>query len=782
MVFTQENRVTAIYTPLGKDVLLLAGFSGTEGISIPFAFELDLRSENHTINFEDILGANVSVSVGLADGNRRFFNGLISRFSQKRGGGELGGDPRFSHYSATMVPWFWLLTRTSDSRIFQNRSVPDIVEKIFAEKGFTDLKMDLGGSYEPREYCVQYRETDFNFVSRLLEEEGIFYFFIHKDGRHVMVLADEPGKHPPCPNQASAQYQISAGGWFDEDVITALEWEQEIQPGKYTICDFNFKTPNTDLTVSTPSKQSPGPGEREVYDYPGEYDKRPQGERLSNIRMQEQESKITAIFGTSTCRSFTSGCRFELKNYYRADRNDQSYVLSSITHGVREPVGPSGEEVKASYSNEFVCIPFKVPFRPPRVTPKPIVEGTQTAIVVGPKKEEIYTDKHGRVKVQFHWDREGKMNENSSCWIRVSQPWASVGWGGIFLPRIGHEVIVDFLEGDPDRPIIIGRVYHGINTPPYELPAEKTKSTIKSNSSLGGGGFNEIRFEDKKGEEQVFVHAEKNHDIRVKNDRFEWIGNNRHLVVKKDKYEHVENIRHEIVDADHTEEIGKDRHLKVKGKEARAVDGSLSLTVQGDVIESLKANHVEQVTLNRYIKAMMAQIEASAEIELKCGASSIILTPAAIFLNAPMICINSGSGPPVPPSMGMAVVPLAPMLAADADVADPGEVARIKAKQIQEGKGRYGAPATSMTPHKPSEEDIQEKSWIEIELLDEDDNPVPGKRYEVTLPDGQTLASGTLDEKGFARVEGIDPGQCQITFPELHKEAWERAHKGTITS
>ena len=507
MAYTQENRLIAVQTPLGKDVLLLTGFSGTEGLSYPFNFELDLVSENHNIAFKDIVGKNVTVSIVLADGSKRFFNGIISRFLQGSGGGEEGED--LADYTATMAPWIWLLTRTADSRIFQGLSVPDIVEKIFTEKGFLDYKFLLNDSYEKRDYCVQYRETDFNFVSRLLEEEGIFYFFTHEEKKHTMVLADAPDKHKPCPKQASARYQISAGGWEEEDFITDLEWMQEIQVGKYTLKDFNFEIPSTDLKADAPSQQSLGPGEREVYDYPGKYDKKAAGDRLANIRMQEQEAQITTITGSSDCRAFTSGDRFDLLDYYRSDMNQKSYVLTSINHGATEPVGGSGRGEAASYTNSFTCIPFEVPYRPPLVTPKPMVGGIQTAIVVGPSGETIYTDKYGRVKVQFHWDREGKKDENSSCWMRVSQLWAGAGWGAMFIPHIGHEVIVEFLDGDPDRPIITGRVYHGTNMPADALPGGKTASVIRS------CGDNDIVIEDKDGDKCIHIKQACGNEIRM---------------------------------------------------------------------------------------------------------------------------------------------------------------------------------------------------------------------------------------------------------------------------
>lgn len=631
MSYTQDERVIAIHTPLGKDVLLLAGFKGTEAISKLFNFQLTLLSEDHNIAFEDIVGQPVTLTMNLADGEIRYLNGIISDFTQGRGGDEDGGsDTLFSFYKATMVPWFWLLTRTTDSRIFQNITAPDIVKQIFTEKGFTDFKMEVHHTYEEREYCVQYQETDFNFVSRLLEDEGIFYFFEHEDGKHTLVMADTPEDHKPCPHQETAIYQTTGGGAMDEDVVTGLEIRQQITPDKYTLNDYHFKTPATSLAVESTSQEALAPTELEIYDYPGCYTKRSVGEQKSNLRMQEHETQIATLKGTSVCRAFFSGSRFEIREHYRDDISDESYVLTAIRHEASEEGSYRGAsnrslDTEFFYANHFECIPFSVPFRPARVTPRPVMKGSQTAIVSGPAGEEIYTDEHGRVKVQFHWDREGKGDENSSCWIRAGQLWAGIGYGAVYIPRIGQEVIVDFLEGDPDQPIIMGCVYHGTNTPPYDLPAEKTKSLIKSLSSLGGGGFNEIRFEDKKGEEQIFVHAEKNQDVRVKNDAFEWIGNDRHLIIKNNQKEHVENNRQELVGADHMEKIGKDRHLKVKGKEAKAVDESHSFTVKGDVIEVFKSNHSEQVTSDYYLKASNIVIEATSNVTVKVGKSYIAI-------------------------------------------------------------------------------------------------------------------------------------------------------------
>ncbi len=631
MAFTQDNRLITIKTPLGDDVLLLTSFRGTESISSLFSFELELISENHNIVFKDIIGKNVTISVVLADGESRFFNGIVSRFSQGRGGGEEGDESRFSNYTAEVVPWCWLLSRTSDSRIFQEISVPDIVEKIFKEKSLPDYKLQLHGTYEKRTYCVQYRETDYNFIARLLEEEGIQYFFEHEDGKHTMVIADAPAENKPCPKQETARYQTSGSGLLEEDVLTSLEMMQEIKAGKYTLSDFNFETPGTDLKVEAPSQQELGPGEREYYDYPGGFSKRADGDRLTKIRMEEEEAEIITINGSSDCRAFTSGYRFTLEAYYRDDMNNKDYLLTAVDHEASQEYVPGEGVSELSYSNNFTCIPHDVPFRPQRNTPRPVVEGIQTAIVVGPSGEEIYPDEHGRVKVQFHWDREGTKDENSSCWIRVSQVWAGAGWGAMYIPRIGHEVVVDFVDGDPDRPLITGRVYHGTNTPPYSLPDDKTKSTIKSDSSPGGGGSNEFRFEDKKGSEEIFLHGQKDWTIAIENDENHTVGNNRSKSVGNDQSESIGNNKTITVGTDHSETIGSNKTMTTGANHTETIGSNMSITVGSNetetiaVAKSLTIGAAYQVSvgaaMNETIGAAKAE-EIGAVKSVNVGANS----------------------------------------------------------------------------------------------------------------------------------------------------------------
>ena len=666
MAYAQENRLIKITTPLGGDTLLITGFRGHEELSRPFHFELSLLSHNHRIAFNSIIGSNVTVSVLLENGEERFFNGIVASFSQSSGNvqAERSGEV-FSQYRATIVPWLWLLTKTSDLRIFQEKSAVDIIEQIFAEKGLSDYTKKLNGSYQPRTYCVQYRETDFNFISRLMEEEGISYYFSHENGKHTLVLADATNAHTPCLHYEKVRYQVSSGGgvFLDEDMIKSLELKNEIRVGKYSLSDYNFETPNTTLRVETESGQNLGPGEKEIYDYPGLYGKRAEGDRFADVRIQEEEARIATITGTSDVRGFASGYSFTLEDYFREEMNNKKYLLIAVDHSADQQGFSSGGRGKNSYTNSFTCIPFDTPFRPPRLTPKPVVEGLQTAIVVGPAGEEIYTDKHGRIKVQFHWDREGKANESSSCWMRVGQIWAGSGWGALYIPRIGHEVIVDFLEGDPDRPIVTGSVYHGNNRPPYPLPDEKTKSTIKSNSSKGGGGFNEFRFEDKKGSEEVYLQGEKDWNILIKHDKGQRVGHDETLVVVNNRTNTIgvnqsETIgsnlsisvggnKIETIGINSMETIGAAKELTIGGAYQVSVGGIMNETVGGVKAEEVGGSKVVLVGGDRSdstggkhtIKAKEILLEAT-KITIQAGGSSIVLDASGITAKGTIISLN----------------------------------------------------------------------------------------------------------------------------------------------
>ena len=603
MAYTQENRFIAIDTPLGEDTLLLRGFSGYEGISRLFRFDLDLLSEDTSVPFASIVGQNVTLTIAMADGSTRYFNGFISRFVQK------GGDLQFTYYQAEMVPWLWFLTRTADCRIFQNMTVPDIIMKIFRDLGFSDFKVLLQGAFEPRDYCVQYRETDFNFVSRLMEQYGIFYFFEHEKDKHTLVLANSTTAHQPCPGQPKARCDFTANALLEEDIIHSCQMEQELRPGKYALTDYNFETPSTSLAAQVNSTVTiGGNGKFEVYDYPGEYLKKSQGEQLIKLRMEEEEAPHLVVSGASTCRAFTPGYRFDLEGHYN-QAMDTSYVLTEVQHaatvGANYPA--RGAEAGESYSNHFTCIPYDVPYRPPRVTPKPIVQGPQTAVVVGKAGEEIWTDKYGRVKVQFHWDREGKRNENSSCWIRVSHPWAGKGWGAISIPRMGQEVIIDFLEGDPDQPIITGRVYNAEQMPPYGLPGEQVISGIKSNSTKGGGGYNEFVMDDTKGNELIRVHGQYDMDSTIEHDLREHVLHDRSRDVTHNETIAIGNDRTETVGGNETLTVSKNRTETVLGNETLSVAQNRSRTVSQNETVTVTLMRTHSVGVNEAINVGAAQ-------------------------------------------------------------------------------------------------------------------------------------------------------------------------------
>ena len=579
MAVTQDTHRIAISTPLGKDVLLLRGFSGTEGISQIFRFDLDLLSEKDSLKFQDLVGKPVTVQINTADGQKKYFNGYFSGFSQGP------QERRLTAYHAQMVPWLWFLTRTADCRIFQNQKVPDIIQTIFTDLQFHDFEVKLKGKYAPRDYCVQYRETDFNFVSRLMEEEGICYFFDHEDGKHTLILADDPASHEPCPGQDTAKYHFfGPGANYQEDLITEWHYYEEFRPGAWTQTDYNFETPSTSLAVTVN-----GTNPYEIYEYPGEHSVRSLGDRLAKIRLQEQSVPRVVSRGASTCRNFASGFQFTLQEHYRKDLN-QKYLITAIRHnasrGGNYEVGASGGD-EMTYRNTFECVPAATVFRPPRVTPTPFVQGCQTAVVVGPGGEEIYTDKYGRVKVQFHWDREGKKNEKSSCWIRVSQPWAGQGWGAIAIPRIGQEVIVDFLEGDPDQPIITGRVYNAEQMPPFALPGKAVISGVKSNSTKGGGGNNEISLDDTKGTELINIHAQFDqqkkveHDERVNvgHDRTEQVGNNETITIGNNRTENVGANESITIGSNRTEKVGANETISIGSNRTETVGANESITV-----------------------------------------------------------------------------------------------------------------------------------------------------------------------------------------------------------
>jgi type VI secretion system secreted protein VgrG len=657
-VFTQDNSLFTVHTSLGKDQLLFKNLQGEEQLSGLFHFQLELLSESRRINFQEILGKPLTVQIQFAPECTRYLNGIVTRFAQAN------TDTRFTTYYAEIRPWLWQLTLTQNCRIFQNLSVPDIIKQVFIDLGFDDYRFELirHNYYEPRIYCVQYQETAFNFISRLMEDVGLFYFFEHHAERHVLVIIDDLSGHPPCPEIDTARFWRNRNETHPEDVITQCQWQQQLTTGRYAIDDFNFEIPQADLKSSIEALPEQKNTDLRVYEYDAGFSNFSQGQDKVTRRIESQVTEHKLLEGQGHCFSFVSGYRFTLTEHPREDFNI-SYVLRWISHSLS----------LTYYQNNFIAFPAELRFRKPRTTPRPQIVSTQTAIVTGPAGDEIYTDQYGRIKVQFHWDQEGKYDENSSCWIRVNQGWAGKGWGHIAIPRIGQEVIVSFLNGNPDTPIVTGAVYNALQTVPYPLPAEQTKSTLKSNSSKGGVGFNEIRFEDKKGQEQIFIHAERNQDIRVKKDAFEWIGEDRHLIINANQYELVKKDKSQLVEGDKFEKIVHDDNLRVGENQTTAVGKNYNLSVQGDAAVKVGLNQNMKVNLSFNLQVggkistqskqsqqkvkedyvlcaksievgsgSTLKLSAKDTLTIEAGGSFITLNKDGIYLKGSKIYLNSG--------------------------------------------------------------------------------------------------------------------------------------------
>ncbi len=606
MPYSQATRSLRITTPLGEEVLLLESFQGVEGISRPFLWRVDMLSEAGDLTLRDLLGKDATVSIASAAGTRSF-HGCFTRvaFTGRQGG--------LYRYSAELRPWLWLLTQVFDCRVFQDLSVPEIVEDVFRRRGVRDFRFALTkAAYRKRTYCVQYRESDFAFVSRLLEDEGIHYWFEHEAGRHCVVLGDAPGHHRPCAGQALVSYRPHPRGILAEDVVRTMQIEEQVLTSRVALRDFNFETPSLDLGVQR--EQGSAMPTLEAYDYPGVYADADGGAAVARTLLEAQDTARCTAWGDGICRSFAVGATFSLHDHPRAELC-RDWLLVEVQHTAREAyLAGAGGDGDLRYGNDFRVIPADAPLRPARLTPRPRIVGTQTAIVVGPAGEEIHTDRHGRVKLHFHWDRVGARDGTDSCWVRVSQSWAGKNWGAMFLPRIGQEVIVEFLEGDPDRPLVTGRVYNAQQMPPYDLPGNKTVSTVKTRSSKGGGpaNFNEIRFEDRKGKEEVYIHAERNHTQETEHDRNEHVGHDRSLVVDHDKAEHVKHDKSVTIDNDLTEHIKHDKGITVDNDHTEVVHRNMTLTVDADRTMTVKKNLSELVQQD-----MRTTVQRSQEITVQ---------------------------------------------------------------------------------------------------------------------------------------------------------------------
>ncbi|WZP00786.1 type VI secretion system tip protein TssI/VgrG [Isosphaeraceae bacterium EP7] len=655
----QSSRTLQVETPLGPDAFILTGMIADEGVSQLYQIDLSLIATNDTpVVFDRLLGKKVGVAAELeALGTYRHFGGICKRITQGFRGNYT------TDYRMEVVPTHWLLTRRTDSRIFQQKSVPEILKIVLAG---LDVTYQLQGTYPSREFCAQYRETDFQFASRLMEDEGIFYFFTHgPGGAHSMVVADHNDSFVPDPDRPV----LGMRDYLEADYgIVAWEQGQQLRSGQVTLFDHHWQRPHQHLEGNSSSPppvvvgkhthpQSVGNnGQLELYDYPGGYahwfdgvdhtgGSQPgdlgkidqQAPRIARIRLQEQLAGGIVAVGEGDDRSMAAGRRFTMRGHHDGDGD---YIFTSVRHEMQSTDSVRSGGSASPYRNEFTAIPAGQPYRPARTTPRPSVRGPQTAVVTGPAGDEIFTDKYGRVKVHFHWDRTENLKADSSCWVRVGTPWAGAGWGAVQIPRIGQEVIVDFVEGDPDRPIITGSVFNAQMMPPYTLPDNKTQSGLKTRSTPQGGpeNFNELRFEDKKGSEQVYMHAERDFDRVVENNDTLKVGSakaddgSQTIEIWKDRTETVktgnEKVTVEKGNRDVVVAMGNDSHAIKMGNRNVVID------MGNDSLKIKMGNQTTKLDLGA------SSTEALQSITLKVGQSSLTIDQMGVTIKGMKVTVQ----------------------------------------------------------------------------------------------------------------------------------------------
>jgi type VI secretion system secreted protein VgrG len=588
-------------SPLGAD-LLFNRLSANASVSAPFLHAITAVSKRADLDFNKLLGQHVTVRMRMpadVQDDPRYFDGIVEQVSL------VGHSAGQYQYLLQARPWFWFLSQTQDCRIFEEKTVVEIIKLVLEDHSFAQIEYEgLSATYTPWVFCVQYRESDFNFLSRLMEQEGIYYYFKHEAGKHVMVLCDSAGANKPCPGcMALPVRKADAAQLTGKTAVWDLVSSQRVQPGAAVVQDYDFTRTQVDLRQSSSLPGAHEIGAMEVFDYPGLYDKEADGKQFVHAQMEELACAAQHTSGQSNAPALLCGGLFKVQGSLR-EAEDIEYLILSTQIVVDQPQYESaGQNLGAGYSCGLLALDSAVPYRAPRKTPKPVMQGPQTAVVVGPAGEEIFTDKYGSVRVQFHWDRYGKKNETNKLWVRVSSPWAGKSFGFVQVPRIGQEVVIDFLEGDPDQPLITGRVYNAQHMPPWELPANATQSGLLTRSSKGGayGNANALRFEDKKGAEQLWLHAEKNQDIEVENDETHWVGHDRTKTVDHDETVHVKHDRTETVDNNETITIGVDRKEKVGSNETIDIGVNRTETVGSNEDIKIGANRTEKVGVNETI-------------------------------------------------------------------------------------------------------------------------------------------------------------------------------------
>jgi type VI secretion system secreted protein VgrG len=621
--------------------LRVSQFWGEEGFSQLFHFSIQIESDILDISPDDAVGQSVTFAI-YSNGNIRLFKGIVSHFEFS------GIEHDMALYNADINPKTFLLSQNHQSRIFQNLSPIKILEEVLLSAGLTkdDYKISCSADYKPLEYCVQYRETDLDFFNRIAEHFGIFYFFEFSEKVTKLIIGDSSNVYPMISNSDTINFRLRDSIVDYGDFIYEFHFGKSLRPTKHTLRDYNFESPKLDLTQQV---QASTPNNLEWYDYPAKYYSEGVGAALARIRQESEECERFNGFGLSNSIRLVPGSVFKLQNHLIQDFNT-SFLVSNVVHSGSQPTRDTTQRGTPGYSNEFRFVPSKYLFRPLLRTRKPVVEGGQTATVTGPSGHEIYCDKYGRIKVRFHWDRSDTPNEQSSCWVRVSQNWAGKGWGTIYIPRIGQEVIIDFFEGDPDRPVVTGCVYNGLNMPPYPLPDKQSISTIHSESTIGGSGYNELRLDDLKGSEEIYLQAEKDYNILTKNDKTQTTGGNETLHIKKNRTKTVDvdekntvqgnrsesvsknesiNIdqnRNESVGKNESISIGENRNVNISKNDSHDIGDNHTQNIGKDKVVSVGKNMKVSIGKSYALKAAdNVLISSDKDITLKCGGASVIM-------------------------------------------------------------------------------------------------------------------------------------------------------------
>lgn len=706
--FSQANRLLSFTGPAGADKLLPERLTGTEGISELYRYELDLLSvAEENINPKDIVGKKVCVSI-LADdaGRQRYINGIVASFEMR------GGDKEFNNYRATIVPNVWLLTLNKNTRVFQNKTVIDVIKEVLSIYSISPT-VDTTETYKPLDYCTQYRETDLEFISRLMEQYGILYYFKHTANDHTLTLQDDSSKLSDCEIKSTFRYAPPQQGKFEgfyDFVIRELNSKASMVTGEHSIWDYSFiryKTVPDGADAKTTTKGPLGENWNEKYDYADsaaaylkkDESKDSDSDKLAKFfldkRRDSSDAGTVVVGGASNAICMQTGYTFTLEEYPQSSLNEK-YLLIHMEHTVQQlPSYRTGKKDAAQpYTNSFIATPSSIRYRSPMRTPKPVVSGMHTGKVVTTQGEESFMDKYGRVCVQFWWDRQRKPNTPDNTLLRVAQSWAGKGWGTYFWPRLGDEVLIDFMEGDPDQPIVVGSVYNGVNMPKYDPAGQYTLSGILTRSSKGGGAANanELRFEDLEGKEQVFMNAERDYYLHVENDWHTLVGNEQHTKITKNQFEEVDGDSHLLVKGKQLHEVDGEADLQVKGNQIVQVGGDRSHDLTGNLKESIGQNSNIKVGMNLNEKVGMNYsldvgvnqfnksgvlyvVDSGEEVHIKGGMNVVIeggmnvslsgaggfisIGPEGVVIQGTMVMINSG-GAAIPGTPGSPESPQSP--------------------------------------------------------------------------------------------------------------------------